>query len=93
MNSGPMNAVAEESEASESNAFEPVLVESDLMSSDMIDDSNDDLSDEVDFEDTKPSRSSSTSSSLKNTDSRRRLEDKLEELRLRRETREFDFDI
>lgn len=30
---------------------------------------------------------------VKNLDSRRKLEDRLEELRLQRETREFDFDF
>ena len=33
-----------------------------------------------------------SSSQLDQVDARRRLEDKLEEMRLRRETREFDFD-
>lgn len=35
----------------------------------------------------------SDSTSVSNLDARRRLEDKIEELRLQRELREFDYDI
>ncbi len=47
----------------------------------------------VDLDDLAEAEIISSSTSAKHLDSRRRLEDKLEEYRLRRETREFDFDV